>query len=113
MAHAFYGANNTMIYVCQGADTTNWDVRWNSSYAPVFTDVTLSEDKTYVVSFVKNEKNPDNLISSEAKYYYPLRDGYNFVGFATEAGATEAKYTMETVRKASNGTVLYVVWAAK
>ena len=113
MAHAFYGANNTMIYVCQGADTTNWDVRWNSSYAPVFTDVTLSEDKTYVVSFVKGEKNPDNLISSEAKYYYPLRDGYNFVGFATEAGATEAKYTMETVRKASNGTVLYVVWAAK
>ena len=110
MAHAFYGANNAMIYVCSGADRTNWDVRWNSSLAPVFTDVTLSEDKTYVVSFVKSDNNPENLISSEAKYYYPLRDGYDFDGFVTESGT---KYTMETLRKASGGTVLYVVWTEK
>ena len=112
-AHTFYGANNAMIYLCAGADTTRWDVRWNSSLAPVFYDVTLSEDKTYVVSFVKSDKSPDNLISSEAKYYYPLRNGYDFKGFATDANATEAKYTMETLRKASSGDVLYVVWDEK
>ena len=112
-AHAFYGAINAMIYVGEGANTENWDERWNSSYAPVMYNVTLSEDKTYVVSFVKGEGNPDNLISSEAKNYAPVRIGYNFIGFATEKDATEAKYDMQTVRKASDGTTLYIVWAAK
>ena len=109
-AHAFYGANNAMIYICDGAITAEWDDRWNSSYAPVFTGVTLSADSTYVVSFIKGDASPDNLISSEAKNYYPLRDGYIFDGFVTESGT---KYTMETIRKASNGTVIYVVWAEK
>ena len=112
-AHAFYGAINAMIYVGAGANTEGWDQRWNSSYAPVMYSVTLSEDQTYVVSFVKGAENPDNLISSEAKNYAPVREGYSFLGFATEKDATVAKYDMQNVRKASDGTTLYIVWAAK
>ena len=109
-AHAFYSAINAMIYVCDGADTTGWDERWNSSYAPVVYNVTLSADKTYVVSFVKGANNPDNLIAGEAKNYAPVRAGFGFIGFATDKDATEAKYDMQTVRRASDGTTLYIVW---
>ena len=41
----------------------------------------------------------------------PMRSGYNFIGFATADGATEAEYTMDTLKNVPTDTVLYTVWA--
>lgn len=109
LSHAFYGAENSVIYIEENTKTENWDVRWNSSFAPVVTGCTLSQDKTYIVSFVKDSTNPDNMpidVAIEA----PVRSGYKFVGFSTESGSNEVKYTINNIIEAPNGTTLYTLW---
>lgn len=108
--HAFYGAYDTVIYV-YGNDTENeWDKRWNSSYVPVITGCTVSSDKSYLESFVKTPENPENMPVDDAMTA-PVRAGFTFIGFSTKAGATEAEYTMETLKNVPSDTLLYTVWA--
>ncbi len=108
--HAFYGAYDAVIYVYGNDDTSEWDKRWNSSYVPVITGCTLSSDKSYIESFIKTQENPDNMPVDDVMTP-PMCAGFNFVGFSTESGATEAEYTMETLKDVPSGTVLYTVWA--
>ncbi len=108
--HAFYGAFDAVVYVYGGETTGSaWNSRWNSSYLPVITGCILSEDNTYLVSFVKNETNPDNM-PIDGSMTAPVRSGYNFVGFSTSANATTAEYDMVTLLDVPAGTVLYTVW---
>ncbi len=108
--HAFYGAYDAVIYI-YGNDTENeWNSRWNSSYVPVITGCVLSPDKSFIESFTKTKENPDNMPVDDT-ITPPMRAGFNFVGFSTTSGATNAEYTMETLKKVPEGTVLYTVWA--
>ncbi len=109
-AHAFYGAVNAIIYV-DGDASKEWHARWNSSYAIVITNCVLSPDKSYLVSFVLHEKNPDNL-SYIDEMTSPVKLGYDFVGFAT-APNTAAQYTVDQMDKIPLGTTLYTVWEIK
>ena len=107
--HAIYGAYDAVVYVWGGEVVGEWDSRWNSSYIPVVYGCTLSADKTYVVSFVKSLTNPDNM-PIETSMTPPVRDGYTFVGFSTNSGATTAEYDMSTLIDVPDGTLVYTVW---
>ena len=107
-AHAFYGAVNAVIYV-DGDVSKEWHARWNSSYAVVITNCVLSSDKSYLVSFVLDENNPDNLSYTD-EMPSPVKAGYEFVGFATSPN-TDAQYTLAEMDKIPLGTTLYTVWA--
>ena len=109
-AHAFYGAVISIIYIEEDEIPETWNVRWNSSYVPTVVGCTLSEDGTYVVSFVKTSDNPDNLPIDE-QLYNPARSGYEFLGFATTNGGSDVVYTMSTLKAVPAGTTLYTVWA--
>ena len=75
--------------------------------------VTLSADKTYVVSFVKNAENPDN-ISERVRIALPKRAGYVCDGFSTtESGSDGQVYDPTQIASVPDGTVLYVVWRAQ
>ena len=108
--HAIYGAFDAVVYVYGNESISAWDSRWNSSYLPVISGCTLSEDNTYLVSFVKDKTNPDNM-PIDGSMTAPERSGYNFLGFSTTANATTAEYDMITLLDVPAGTVLYTVWA--
>ena len=107
-AHAFYGAVSAVIYVESGANEADWNVRWNSSFAPVVRDAKLSEDRSYVESFVKADANPENM-PTEEPFTAPVRRGYTFAGFSTEKDG-EVKYTVDDLVRAKSGATLYTVW---
>ena len=109
-AHAFYGATTTTIYVEANASMDNWNVRWNSSFAPVITGCTLSSDNTYVESFVKKGNNPDNM-PNDGSMYAPIRAGYEFLGFSTKQDGS-VEYTTKNLSTAPSGKTLYTVWRA-
>ena len=105
----FQIADPTVIYVEEGASVDKWDIRWNSSYAPVFTGCTISEDGKYIESFVKSDLNPDNL-PTDGKMSLPIKEGYTFVGFSATSGSKTAEYTLNSINEAPNGKRLYTVW---
>ena len=111
-AHAFYGCSNLTVYTDAKTAPTGWNTRWNSTYCPIIFGAELSEDGKYVVAVnieegsVLNEKSEKTVISA------PEREGYEFVGWATEAQG-EAVYTAAEIVNAANGTKLYSVWKEK
>lgn len=107
--HAFYGLKETTLYCESESVRPYWSVHFNSSFRPVFWNVTLSDDKSYVVSVVISE---DTIENPEAKngISAPTRDGHLFYGWSTEAGSTTADYTAQNVNEAPEGTILYAVW---
>lgn len=107
--YAFYGTSKASIYCESESILPLWHSRWNTSYRPVFWGVTLSEDGTYLVSVTKSEENPQYISGAEAPAL-PTRAGYTFRGFATEQGSKDAVYTIQTIKDAPNGTVLYAIW---
>lgn len=110
--HAFYGCNALTIYTEYSAAGENWDKFWNSSYRPVVWDCTLSEGRDYVVSFTKGETTIENKNASNT-LSLPTREGYVCIGWHTNAAATEAVYTMETIVDVTDGRRLYAVWVEK
>lgn len=110
--HAFNGCNNVTIYVEYETRPMGWLGHWNSSYRTVFWGCTMSEDDSYVVSFVKTATTLTNtsVVNGMAA---PTKAGYDFLGWTSVQGGTTAEYTMETVAEAANGTTLYAVWAEK
>lgn len=110
--HAFYGCSNLTIYTDAKSAPDNWNAKWNSTYCPVIFGAELSEDGKYIVAVsieegsVINEKSEKNVISA------PEREGYEFVGWATEANG-EAVYTAAEIVNAEKGTKLYSVWKEK
>ena len=107
--HAFYGLNTATFFAEPDAIKPYWNERWNSSYRAIFWGCTLSEDKSYVVSFVKDVTKYDNLSSPDATLT-PERDGYTFIGWSTVEGSEAAEYTADQVKDVADGTTLYSVW---
>jgi uncharacterized repeat protein (TIGR02543 family) len=103
--HAFYGCNLMTIYSDASAKVEGWDVRWNSGYRPIVYGCTLSEDKTYVVSFTYTAAAIDNVMKREITA--PVREGYTFVGWSTQAEGGE---TFTDLTQAQEGVTLYAIW---
>ena len=106
--HVFNGANNVTFYTEYESRPTLWIGQWNTSYRTVIWGCTLSQDKSYVVSFTKTATSitDDRALKGMAA---PTRDGFKFDGWATSEGGSVA-YTMETLMSAPNGTTLYTCW---
>ena len=107
--HAFYGLNTATFFCEPETILPYWNERWNSSYRAVLWGCTLSEDKSYVVSFTKNTTTYDNLSAPDATLT-PEREGYTFAGWATAPEATEVVYTADKLAEVQDGTTLYAVW---
>lgn len=108
-AHAFYGCNFTTIYANDENRDADWGTGWNSSRRPTIWGVTLSEDKSYVVSITINENTFENydVLNAPAA---PQREGYEFAGWSLIAGSSEVAYTILDVVTAPVGTTLYAVY---
>lgn len=107
--HAFYGFYfATFYFECQNKNDV-WGRGWNSSYRPVVWGVTLSEDKSYVVSI---NVTKDTFIYQEAlnAKFAPARKGYKCVGWTTKFGSNEVEYTVENVYTAPVGSVVYAIY---
>ncbi len=107
--HAFYGFYfATFYFECQNKNVV-WGRGWNSSYRPVVWGVTLSEDKSYVVSI---NVTKDTFIYQEAlnAKFAPARAGYKCVGWTTKLGSNEVEYTVENVYTAPVGSVVYAIY---
>ena len=108
--HALHGMTKATIY-CEATELpAYWHIRWNTSYRPVIWGATLSEDKTYVVSFVKSDSTVDNL-SSTVPMTNPYHVGYVFEGFmAQDASGQEVKVDAEAIVALPNGTKVSILW---
>lgn len=113
--HAFYGIPSLTLYLEGDTVPSGWHRQWNSSYRPVVTGCVLSEDKSYVMYFVKSDiinLNSSNSISDPVRRAdYPLIEKYTFVGWGTSATATTPSHTSSDVSEAENGRRLYAIWA--
>lgn len=107
--HVFNGSNSATFYIEYESKPMDWLGQWNSSRRPVVWGCTLSDDNSYVVSFVKTADSIVNPVATNGMAA-PTRDGYTFGGWATTQGSTAAAYTMENVKDAANGTTLYAIW---
>ena len=107
--HVFNGCNNATFYTEYASKPMDWLGQWNTSYRPVVWGCTLSEDNSYVVSFVKTATSISNSVASNG-IAAPTREGYTFGGWTKTQGSKTADYTMETVATADNNTTLYAIW---
>ena len=110
-SHVFYG--NTLLTIYAEGDTTcseYWTL-WNSSWRPVVYGCTLSSDKSYVVSVVKQENSVTNA-PAIGGISDPERNGYIFLGWATTEDG-DAVYNAADITSVPNGTTLYAVWQQK
>ena len=106
--HAFYKCEEATLYFATDKVGETWGPRWNSSYRPIVWNCTVSEDGTYVESFVRGAtsiENEDALNGMSAL----RRAGYTFLGWATTKDG-EVVYTAQNVYEAPEGTTLYSIW---
>lgn len=106
--HAFYGNTSLTIYAEGDITCSEYGTLWNSSWRPVIYGCTLSADKSYVVSVVKQENNITNAHALSG-ISAPERSGYTFLGWATSEGGSE-EYTAAEIASVADGTILYAVW---
>lgn len=111
-AHTFYGCSSLTVYTDAKTTPNGWNTRWNSSYCPVIFGAELSEDGAYVFAVNIEEGSIINTKSEKTVVSAPEREGYEFVGWATEANG-EAVYTAAEIVNAEKGTKLYSVWKEK
>lgn len=110
-AHAFNGNKNITFFVEDASVMSGWSARWNSAYRPVITGCVMSEDGTYVVSFVKTEDTLIN-VTDKTPAGDPVRDGYTFGGWKVfdEETQTEIVYKTADIAGIADGTTLTAVW---
>lgn len=111
-AHAFYGCKNLTIYTDAKTVPDGWNARWNSSYCPVIFGAELSKDGKYVVAVNIEEGSVINDKSGKTTISAPEREGYEFVGWATEEQG-EAVYSATEIANVENGIKLFSVWKEK
>ncbi len=104
--HAFYGCRGLTLYAVPETAPAGWDARWNSSYRPVLYGC-QAEDGV-LSGFTKRETATANF-NETTSVTAPVRIGYGFAGFATEAGGT-AVYAAADFGKIPEGTALFPVW---
>lgn len=105
--HAFNGLNNLTLYLEADSVPKGFSKLFNSSFRPIVLGCELSEDGKFVTSFTKGEVLNSLAINGISD---PIHEGYEFVGWSTEAGSDKGDYTSETVSDAKDGVKLYAVW---
>lgn len=108
-ANAFYGCNFATVYLTDDNRNAEWGTGWNSSRRPAVWGVTLSEDKSYVVSVTVGENTFEYYDALNA-LSAPYRAGYTFAGWSVTENGTEIAYTVQNVITAPVGTTLYAVY---
>ena len=110
-AHAFNGNPKTTFFLESETVPEGWSARWNSAYRPVYSGCTLSEDKTYVVSFVKTENSLINVTEKTAAGD-PERAGYTFDGWKLVAENSEEDiiYKSSELATVADGSRLEAIW---
>ena len=110
-AHAFNGNPKTTFFLESETVPEGWSARWNSAYRPVYSGCTLSEDKTYVVSFVKTENSLINVTEKTAAGD-PERAGYTFGGWKLVAENSEEDiiYKSSELATVADGSRLEAIW---
>ena len=77
---------------------------------------------TYIISFNGNAEGVTNLPNSIVKNYnssvnlstlIPIRNNYDFIGWATSLTATEPEYQPGDIFTTNKDTILYAVWTLK
>ena len=110
-AHAFNGNKGVTFFTEAEADADGWNARWNSAYRPTITGCVLSEDGTYVVSFVKTETALVNL-TEKTPAGDPQRVGYAFGGWKVTGEETQTETIIGSAMLATvpDGTTLTAIW---
>lgn len=106
--HAFYGCNQATIYTDAEEIQGEWHTRWNSSYRPVVWGCEFSEEE-YWISIEIGETTFSNLERDGIEITAPQRDGYVFIGWATQANGSVA-YSANEIRNVASGTTVFAVW---
>lgn len=109
-AHAFYGCDALTLYVGAGAKTDSWDKNYNSTFVPEILGCVIS-DEGYVILVTVNENTFKNKFSDTA-IGAPHREGYDFLGWSTDASDRVAEYSADSVYLADCGVTLYAIWDA-
>ena len=108
--NTFTNCGNLTIYAQAASQPIGWVSGWNGSSRPVIWGVTLSADKTYVVSFTRaatsSISNPGALNGISA----PFRQGFIFGGWSATQGGTTPAYTAANINNVPNGTTVYAIW---
>lgn len=111
-AYAFFQCDYATVYTEFTEEPEDWHARWNPSYRPVVYGVTLSEDKSYVVSVTKTSTTVDNQ-NEYNSIKAPVRRGYEFKGWATEEDKSKPVYGALDLVNVPDGTTVYAVWNEK
>lgn len=106
--NAFYGCDRLTFYAKEKAGE-GWNGGWNSSQRPVFWETEFSEEG-FVLSVTTGK-----IANPFARYGVadPIREGYDFLGWARDPDAKEAEYRAGEVGLVEPGVTLYAVWAEK
>jgi len=86
-----------------------WSIHWNSAKRAVIWNCTLSEDKSYVVSFTMDEKYEYSFSFPDEMIMAPYRTGHTFAGWSLAPNGP-VKYTAANIISAEYGEILYAVW---
>ena len=108
--NAFYGCYQATFYVETGADTSGWNLRWNSSNRPVVFDAQLSDGGDYVVSVTVSAdsvQNDKSLTDDIQPILSPERAGYVFSGWIRQDGTA---VETEELSSQPGGTTLTAAW---
>ena len=118
--HAFFGCKSATIYTTLSLETIdnnteyNWHKLFNSSKLVVVYNAELSEDNSYVVSFVKNKDNLANF-NEKKLITSPKREGYTFDGWYTvlvdeEGNESNKDLTAEEILGLEDNTKVFIKW---
>ena len=112
-SYAFYSSSKIItFYTDAESDLSTWANNWNALRRPVFWDCELSEDKTYVVSYTVKQNGVSN-VNAKNGISDPVRDGYDFVGWATDKDAQTAEINSDQLGKINRMNTYYTVWEEK
>ena len=106
--HALYANLNLTVYAEGDSGRSEYWTLWNSSWRPVIYGCTLSSDKSYVVSLVKDKGSVTNA-DAIGGISAPERSGYVFLGWATTEGGSVV-YSAADISSVKDGTTLYAIW---
>ena len=111
--NVFWGCGFLTVYMeaatPPGIDTKHGTIEnWNPGSRPVILGVTLSADRTHVVSFVRTASSIQNQ-HAPGGITAPHRAGFTFGGWATRAGGP-AVFTASNIHTAPVGTTLFAIW---
>lgn len=107
--HVLYGCKNLTFYCEAESQPEGWNGMWNSLFRPVFWNCTLSEDKSYVVSYKATEEGVFNPLALNG-ITAPTREGKVLEYWSLSEDLSTNDYSATDVYKAPAGATLYAKW---